>query len=179
MKVCRSIATMCNYVSGTENSEFCFALAFAVPLGFSSGNVEGLALGRRKSTTLKMPLLNCIVHKACKFDFEDGIGGWLRTGTVFNNQPTYSDNPTACNRGQPASQQADWWIGGTEDRPSPDIPGGQMQGDGPQGTLTSPSFNIKGNSISFLLGGGCDINVVRAELIISSQVSVGLSTSCT
>ena len=90
---------------------------------------------------------------------------------AFNNQPTFGDNPTARNRGQPANQQGDWWIGGAEDRPSPDIPGGQRQGDGPQGNLTSPSFNIKGNSISFLIGGGCDISFVRAELIIESQVS--------
>ncbi|KAL9978350.1 hypothetical protein ACROYT_G015851 [Oculina patagonica] len=101
--------------------------------------------------------------EACKFDFEDGIAGWERTGTVFNNQPTYGDNPTARNRGQPANQQGDWWIGGFENRPSKGrFQRSGIQDDGPQGTLTSPSFKISGQNISFLIGGGCDINSVRA-----------------
>ena len=111
----------------------------------------------------------------CKFDFEDGIDGWNTTGTVFNNQPTYGDNPTARNRGQPANQQGDWWIGGAENRPSKSVTAGQTQGDGPQGTLTSPSFKIIGQTISFLIGGGCDVNVVRAELIVGNQVSIPIS----
>ena len=108
----------------------------------------------------------------CKFDFEDGITDrWVRTGTVFNNQPTYGDNPTARNRGQPANQQGNWWIGGYENRHSQGAPAGRIQGDGPQGTLTSPYFTIKGSHISFLIGGGCNINYVRAELIINHRVS--------
>ena len=110
------------------------------------------------------------LFKACKFDFEDGIDGWDKTGTAFNNQPTYGDNPTARNRGQPANQQRDWWIGGYENRPSKEAPAGNIQGDGPQGTLTSPFFKIRGGEISFLIGGGCDIHTVRAELVINKQV---------
>ncbi|KAL9978351.1 hypothetical protein ACROYT_G015852 [Oculina patagonica] len=82
--------------------------------------------------------------EACKFDFEDGIDGWEKTGTVFNNQPTYGDNPTARNRGQPANQQGDC-----------------------------------GQNISFLIGGGCDINSVRAELIINGQAVRNETGSCT
>ena len=108
--------------------------------------------------------------KVCKFDFENGIGGWTRTGAAFNNQPTFGDNPTARNKGQPANQQGDWWIGGFEDRPSQATPAGQTQGDIPQGTLTSPHFDITGKTISFLIGGGCDVNTIRAELLIQSQV---------
>ncbi|XP_027037597.1 uncharacterized protein LOC113666043 [Pocillopora damicornis] len=111
------------------------------------------------------------VHcEACKFDFEDGIMGWIKTGTAFDNQPTFGDNPTARNRGQPSNHQGDWWIGGSEDRPTIGTPAGQVQGDGPQGTLVTPSFIIIGHLISFLIGGGCDINVVRAELIVDNQV---------
>ena len=108
----------------------------------------------------------------CKFDFENGLDGWVKTGTAFNNQPTYGDNPTARNRGQPANQQGDWWIGGAENRPSESATAGQVQGDGPQGTLTSPSFRITGQTISFLIGGGCDIDTVRAELVVGNQVSI-------
>ena len=49
---------------------------------------------------------------------------------------------------------------------------GAVQGDGPQGTLTSPSFNITGHKISFLIGGGCNITLVRAELIVNNKVSI-------
>ena len=112
--------------------------------------------------------------KACKFDFEDGIDGWGKTGTVFNNQPTYGDNPTARNRGQPANQQGNWWIGGYENRSSKAAPAGGTQGDEPQGTLTSPSFKIIGQKVTFLIGGGCEMNSARAELIINDQVCKGL-----
>ena len=47
---------------------------------------------------------------------------------------------------------------------------GQIQGDAPTGTLTSPSFRIIGGHISFLIGGGCDIKTVRAELIVDNKV---------
>ena len=103
------------------------------------------------------------------FDFEHGIHGWKRTGTVFNNQPTYGDNSGARNS-QRANQQGDWWIGGYENRPSKAVKAGTTQGDGPQGTLTSPSFRITGKHISFLIGGGCDIKTVRAELIVGHKV---------
>ena len=111
-----------------------------------------------------------LFSKACKFDFENGLDGWVKTGNAFDNQPTYGDNPTARNRGQPANQQGDWWIGGYEDRPSPSDQAGAIQGDGPKGTLASPFFTIRGGNITFLIGGGCDLNVVRAELDVDDQV---------
>ena len=37
-------------------------------------------------------------------------------------------------------------------------------------TLTSPTFKMIGQTISFLIGGGCEVNVARAELIIGGQV---------
>ena len=113
--------------------------------------------------------------EVCKFDFEDGIGGWDKTGTAFNNQPTYGDNPTARGFSSPANQQGDWWIGGYEDRPSKETRPGLSQGDGPQGTLTSPPFTIIGKNISFLIGGACNESFSRAELIVNSLVS-GISS---
>ncbi|KAK2571813.1 hypothetical protein P5673_003214 [Acropora cervicornis] len=109
-------------------------------------------------------------RKACTFDFESGILAWKKNGSAFNNQPTYGDNPTARNKGQRANQQGDWWIGGYEDRRSKSVTAGQTQGDTPKGTLTSPYFKIIGGQISFLIGGGCDIKTVRAELIVGKKV---------
>ena len=111
-----------------------------------------------------------ISKESCVFDFEEGIDNWHRTGSAFDSQPTYGDNPTARRRGQHANQQGNWWIGGYERRPSKSAPAGYGQGDGLQGTLTTPSFIIGGKYITFLIGGGCNINSVRAELIIDYEV---------
>ena len=111
------------------------------------------------------------LHPACSFDFEDGIGGWTKTGTAFDNQPTFGDNPTARGR-ESAEQQGDWWIGGAEVRPSQYDPPGVNQGDIAQGTLTSPCFLIVGREISFLIGGGCGGSFVRAELIVNNKVNI-------
>ena len=88
---------------------------------------------------------------------------------MFNNQPTFGDNPTARNRGQPSNHQGDWWIGGYENRPSKEVEAGGIQGDSTKGTLTSPRFRIIGKNISFLIGGGCDMIVVRAELLVNNE----------
>ncbi len=45
-------------------------------------------------------------------DFEKGdLTDWEKTGTAFDFQPTYGDNPTARNRNQPSQHQGDWWLG--------------------------------------------------------------------
>ena len=43
-------------------------------------------------------------------------------------------------------------------------------GEYPIGTLTSPSFRIKGSNINFLLGGGCDAAKIRVELLVNGKV---------
>ena len=94
------------------------------------------------------------------------------TGRAFIYQPTFSDNPAARER-ESAQQQGDWWIGGAEKRPNKSVPAGEQSldgGDVPHGTLTSPCFRIIGKNISFLIGGGCYVNKVRAELIVNNQV---------
>lgn len=109
------------------------------------------------------------LFEACKFDFECGIDRWEKNGTAFNHQPTYGDNPAARNK-ESANQQGDWWIGGVEYRPTKSDPAGGVFGDAHTGSLTSPPFTITGKVVSFLIGGGCDINSVRAELLINGQV---------
>lgn len=83
--------------------------------------------------------------------------------------------------------QGRYFIGTYEKRPGskedykyPDskYQSGEAQGNEPQGTLTSEVFIIFGTTISFLIGGGCDINSEYIELVVDS-VSVAKATgSC-
>ena len=124
---------------------------------------------KKKKISVFFPFF--VFNVACSLDFEDGIGGWERTGTAFDNQPTFGDNPKARNR-ESARQQGNWWIGGAELRPKESAPPGKqpLNADLPQGTLTSPCFQIVGHNISFLIGGGCELNEIRAELIVKNKV---------
>ncbi|CAH3183203.1 unnamed protein product [Porites lobata] len=107
------------------------------------------------------------------FDFEDhDLSNWTLNGTAFNNQPTYGNN-TLSRKGRAwSNHKGDWWISTFENRPSPSEPFGGQQGDGPQGSLTSPSFQITGKLLTFLIGSGCDKSFpnLRAELIIGGEV---------
>lgn len=115
-----------------------------------------------------------IFVKGCDFDFEcehskkGEVCGWIPDGETFKNQPTFGDNPKARAR-EPSRHQGDHFIGGYENRQTPDDPAGAIQGDGPQGNLTSPTFRIIGTYISFLIGGGCDQRFVRAELLVEEK----------
>ncbi len=114
------------------------------------------------------------------WDFESGdLRGWQATGTAFSTQPTYGDNPTARHRGQPSNHHGNYWIGGYENRPRPSDPPGRIQGDGPQGTLTSEPFTITKPTITFLIGGGCDINTERVELLVNGQAVLKATGRCT
>ena len=103
-------------------------------------------------------------------DFETAdLRGWTRTGNAFNYQPTLGDNPTARHRGQPSRHQGRYWIGGYEKYQG--LPGqkpGNIQGDGPKGTLTSLSFTIPSGTLSFLIGGGSSLQT-RVELLVLGQ----------
>ena len=87
------------------------------------------------------------------FDFEDGataLKDWGRTGTAFNFQPTYGDNVRERQMGQIGNPQGDYWIGTYEKRPDVSTPAATAAGDGPQGFLISPEFQITGLNFKFL-----------------------------
>jgi len=97
-----------------------------------------------------------VYNLAVTWDFETGdLRGWRATGHAFDRQPTFGDNPTARQRGQPAQQQGNYWIGTYElyQKGDPDGRPGATQGDAPQGTLTA-DFTAATDSVSFLIGGG-------------------------
>src|SRR5258708_5074201 len=115
--------------------------------------------------------------------FEEGLRGWTKTGTAFDFQPTYSENVQA-HRVKPVSLCGDYWtdlpypigvrgklwIGTYEKRPGKHVPLGTVQGEAPTGTLTSAKFTISPNTkfISFLIGGGQDLSLLKVELLEAS-----------
>jgi hypothetical protein len=132
------------------------------------------------------------------WDFEAGtLLGWHRTGDAFNYQPTFGDNSylRAGHKGRQSSARLRasahssgleglYYIGTFEKRPGdaanyrvsdPMYPEGSTQGDLPRGTLSSEVFIVRGDSISFLIGGGCDVYTEYVELIVDG-LSVGKHT---
>ena len=55
--------------------------------------------------------------------------GWKKIDTVFDNQPTFGDNPSARSRRQPSNRQGDWWIGGAEDQSCKHMEAEKLQRD--------------------------------------------------
>jgi hypothetical protein len=102
------------------------------------------------------------------WNFETGdLSGWTLTGNAFQFQPTLDDNPTARKRGQPSNHQGRYWIGTYEryaGRQGQRV--GDVQGDEPQGTLTSAPFRIPGQTITFLVSGGSSFQT-RVELLVT------------
>jgi putative membrane-bound dehydrogenase-like protein len=82
--------------------------------------------------------------KPLNLDFETGtLRDWTAEGDAFRGQPIKGDT-VARRRGDMKSRhQGDYWIGGYE-----------LQGDRPQGTLTSVPFQVTYPWASFLIGGG-------------------------
>ena len=115
-------------------------------------------------------LISCglaVAANAQNWDFENGtLTGWTATGEAFRSQPTFDNNLTPRRPGEFPGQQGRWWVGTYEDRPSPAVPIGRVQGDEPQGSLLSPLFAIETLSIDFLIGGGNDIDRERVSLLV-------------
>ncbi len=103
-------------------------------------------------------------------DFEEGnLRGWTTTGEAFNFQPTLGDNPSARHRGQPSYHQGKYWIGTYERYQGHEgEKAGAIQGDGPQGTMTSAEFVIDMKRLSLLVGGAANPQT-RVELIVNGK----------
>ncbi|KDO30160.1 hypothetical protein SPRG_05352 [Saprolegnia parasitica CBS 223.65] len=134
------------------------------------------------------------------WNFETGdLTGWVQTGNAFLQQPTFGENRQGLGV---IGFEGRYWLGTYEARPGAGqsenptpfscgflngdcaanqnaVPGtaiaGTVQGDGPQGTLTSQPFSIRGSRIRFRIGGGCTFRTVYVELLIDG-ISVQKST---
>ena len=87
------------------------------------------------------------------------------TYTVANLEHTH----TFANQGEPGQESGHighFWVGTYEKRQNAKAPPGGVQGDTPQGTLTSDPFVILGIEISFLIGGGCREDETYVELVV-------------
>jgi len=104
--------------------------------------------------------------RAQNWNFETGdLRGWSRTGNAFDHQPTLGDN-VAARSGVRSGHEGNNWVGTYENRHTSADMAGQVQGDEPTGTLVSSEFEITSPELSFLIGGGNDINLLRVELLV-------------
>jgi hypothetical protein len=157
-----------------------FGLAFGgMVVLLKNGRTVNVPVNKEDIVSISFDQASQIVNNNITWDFESGnLLGWIKTGTAFDTQPTYGDNPTARHRGQPSQHQGNYWIGSFENRHRPSEPPGRIQGDGPQGTLTSQPFVISSPVISFLVGGGCDMNTERVVLVINGRPVLKSTGKC-
>jgi sucrose-6-phosphate hydrolase SacC (GH32 family) len=89
-------------------------------------------------------------------DFEDNaFTGWAVQGDAFSKGPAQGDEPTHL--------EIENWRGNG-------VASSERDGDGPTGTLTSPTFTINRRYITFLVGGGAYEFGTCVTLIIDGKV---------
>ncbi len=92
--------------------------------------------------------------KPPNLDFESNtLDGWKVEGDAWQGQPVKGDTVVLRKRGQ-SNHTGEFWIGGYE-----------KTGDKGTGRLTSPGFEVTQPWASFLIGGGKDPNLTRAEVV--------------
>jgi hypothetical protein len=156
------------YVNGRRMKECTGSRCTYTGGPYGLGNVTYQAYAWDKSGNKKQT--ESKTFTVMNFNFESrNLAGWTKTGTAFNYQPTYGDNPTMRKRGQPSKHQGNYWIGTYEKHPSTKFAGGTVQGDKPTGTLTSKHFVIQSSKASFLVGGGSGSRV-GVQLLVDGKV---------
>ena len=103
-------------------------------------------------------------------DFESGnLLNWTIEERAFKNQPTFGDNSYYRDHGS-AHPVGNYYIGTRENRPTPYLPKGGIQGDEPIGRLVSIPFLIRRDHLSFLIGGGDDSPREVVMLEVGEQI---------
>lgn len=141
-------------------------------------------------STLKLPVAtkDPVFQKDVDFpnwNFENGLTGWSKEGTAFDNQPVFGDNVITTRilrqmelnnggvggdywkeQGYDIGRNGDYWVGTYENNVNPNS-FFQTQGDGPTGILTSSEFTITTSYCYFLISGGADAQNLFVDLQIS------------
>lgn len=104
--------------------------------------------------------------KALNLDFEDGsLKDWTATGNAFDRQPIHGDTVSSRRGDMKSGHQGNYWIGSFE-----------INGDAPQGTLTSAAFKVTQPWAAFLVAGGRQAGT-RVELVRADTKEVFFKTS--
>jgi hypothetical protein len=102
---------------------------------------------------------------------EEGLSdSWsVAFGNAFNYQPTWGDNPRE--RGESVTgMEGNSYIGTYEFFPNPNIyPPGRIQGNVPTGMLRSTAFDIVGDRMRLLTGGGNQAGLTFVAMVRSSD----------
>ncbi|HUE73340.1 MAG TPA: PVC-type heme-binding CxxCH protein, partial [Pirellulaceae bacterium] len=136
---------------------FCLALFFALPAA-SGQEFKPNPLNEPEGNPGVIPVGED--GKPLNLNFETGtLHGWKAEGKAFKKQPVKGE--ISANRpfgeGKKAEMTGQFWIGGYE-----------FLQDGPQGTLTSPTFEVTQPFGSFLIGGGAH-RETRVELVLADN----------
>ncbi len=94
-------------------------------------------------------------------DFETGtLKDWVAVGAAFEKQPVRGDTVAPRRPDMPSRHTGQFWVGTYE-----------INGDAPQGTLTSAPFKVTQPFASFLVAGGAQANT-RVELVRADTQTV-------
>ena len=107
--------------------------------------------------------------------------GWTSYLYAFNNQPTLGDNILARTSGSSkntSGHQGNWWVGTYENRSSPEIPAGNVQGDVPIGYLMSSLILITGPNANFLIGGSCSSTTIVYLHLTTNLIPFFININC-
>lgn len=97
-------------------------------------------------------------------DFDDGsISGWFATGAAFMAQPVRDDS----------GAKSGFYINSYRNSNSRFAPS-----DAPTGNLISPEFTVTKPYLRFLIGGGCDLETERVELLVGGVSRLAATGRC-
>ncbi|XP_068731169.1 adhesion G protein-coupled receptor E2-like isoform X1 [Montipora capricornis] len=109
------------------------------------------------------------------FTFEQGADRWLKHGSAFRHQPIFGGTPDASGH---AGHQGNWLIDSSRNVTSPCRWQNASLGEDAVGTMTSPPFVIRSSGLSFLIGGGCDFQKVRMEILLNGSTVISRTGNC-